>query len=253
MLENNSFYFLKDEFFDAVGETTLMDNTKENGNQRPHYFVFKENKTNLSWVIPISKQIKKYKNIIEKQTNKNIAEQKNYLITVQLIKVQNVNSALLYQDMFPITDYYIKKQYIRGSQPYSIYDPSLINEIKKKSIRTIQLLNKSICLSPFPKNINKIKNFLFTDEKSISYVIEQENFKPNTKLINSFKDLNILNKKFHSLKEINQKYISRNFKSSNEKKLIDTIGNEFSKQKELLCVNNKNQNLPGIKDITLDL
>ena len=56
-------YFIKDEFFENVGEEYLKMNKDDT--QRPHYYAFKDSSTGLLWVIPCSRQINKYKTIIE--------------------------------------------------------------------------------------------------------------------------------------------------------------------------------------------
>ena len=58
-------YFIKDEFFDTVGEEYLKMNKEDT--QRPHYYAFKDSSTGLLWVIPCSRQVGKYKTIIEKK------------------------------------------------------------------------------------------------------------------------------------------------------------------------------------------
>ena len=59
-------YHIKDEFFDLVQDKYLMSN-KEQGNYRPHYYAIQDRKNpKLYWMIPISSQAEKYKEIVEK-------------------------------------------------------------------------------------------------------------------------------------------------------------------------------------------
>ena len=94
-------YFIKDEFFDTVGEEYLKMNKEDT--QRPHYYAFKDSSTGLLWVIPCSRQVVKYKAIIEKK--KKYGKKHNH---IQIIKVNGIEQAFLFQDMFPITEKYIK-------------------------------------------------------------------------------------------------------------------------------------------------
>lgn len=55
-------YFIKDEFFEIVGEKYLK--TNKGDTQRPHYYALRDSSTELLWVIPCSSQIEKYKKII---------------------------------------------------------------------------------------------------------------------------------------------------------------------------------------------
>ena len=58
-------YHIKDEFFDKVQDKYLMSN-KENGNYRPHFYAIQDKKNqSLYWMIPISSQVEKYKDIAE--------------------------------------------------------------------------------------------------------------------------------------------------------------------------------------------
>ena len=60
-------YHIKDEFFCLVDDKYLMSN-KEQGNYRPHYYAIQDKKNpKLYWMIPISSQAEKYKEIIEKK------------------------------------------------------------------------------------------------------------------------------------------------------------------------------------------
>ena len=57
-------YHIKDEFFDLVQDKYLMSN-KEQGNYRPHYYAIQDRKNpKLYWMIPISSQAEKYKEIV---------------------------------------------------------------------------------------------------------------------------------------------------------------------------------------------
>ncbi len=61
------FYIIKDSFFEDMNDPYLKGNKKGN---RPHYYCFKENKTELYWMIPLSSRIDKYKKIMNDRLNK---------------------------------------------------------------------------------------------------------------------------------------------------------------------------------------
>ena len=62
-------YHIKDSFFEMIQDKHMMSN-KENGSYRPHYYAIQD-KTNsqIYWMIPISSQVEKYKNL-----NKNLID-----------------------------------------------------------------------------------------------------------------------------------------------------------------------------------
>ena len=63
-------YHIKDDFFEMIKDKYLMSN-KEDGNYRPHFYAVQDKKNlDLYWMIPISSQVEKYKEIIEKKKQK---------------------------------------------------------------------------------------------------------------------------------------------------------------------------------------
>ena len=79
-------YFIKDEFFEAVGEQYLKMN--KNDTKRPHYYAFRDKETKLLWVIPCSRQTDKYKSIIRNRMNN--GKKHNH---IQIIKVNGIEQA----------------------------------------------------------------------------------------------------------------------------------------------------------------
>ena len=58
-------YHIKESFFSAVQDTSLMSN-KEGGNYRPHYYSIVDPKDkDILWMIPISSKVGKYKEVID--------------------------------------------------------------------------------------------------------------------------------------------------------------------------------------------
>lgn len=64
----NGFYFIKDEFFDIMKDPYLKDNKNST---RPFYYCFKEENTEIFWMIPLSSRVDKYKAIVEKRKQQN--------------------------------------------------------------------------------------------------------------------------------------------------------------------------------------
>ena len=123
---NGRLYFIKDEFFDYIGEAYLK--TNKEATQRPHYYAFKDNSTGLLWVIPCSTQIDKYKNIIKKKIENNKKHDH-----IKIIKVSGIEQAFLFQDMFPITEKYILNPYIKQDVFMEIKDLKKLAAIEKNA------------------------------------------------------------------------------------------------------------------------
>ena len=134
-------YFIKDEFFETVGEEYLKMNKDDT--QRPHYYAFKYSSTNLLWVIPCRRQVDKYEAIIEKK-QKN-GKKHNH---IQIIKVNGIEQAFLFQDMFPIIEKYIKNPYIKQNVFMEIKDPKKLSAIEDNAKDIIKLMRHGVKFTP---------------------------------------------------------------------------------------------------------
>jgi len=106
----HGFYILKDEFFEEMSDPYLKNN--KDGN-RPFYYCVKENvgvKT-IFWMIPLSSRVEKYKGIIASKI-----ENKKPCDGLYVCKLPSgVESAFLIQDIFPITEEYIEREFTLGA------------------------------------------------------------------------------------------------------------------------------------------
>lgn len=149
-------YFIKDEFFEIVGEEYLKMNKEDS--QRPHYYAFKDTITNLLWVIPCSSQISKYKKIIE--TKKKNGKKHNH---IQIIKVNGIEQAFLFQDMFPITEKYIKNPYIKQKVFMEIKDPKKLSAIEDNAKDIIKLMRHGIKFTPTQPDSIRIEEMMLKE------------------------------------------------------------------------------------------
>lgn len=149
-------YFIKDEFFETVGEKYLKMNKEDT--QRPHYYTFKDVTTNLLWVIPCSTQVSKYKKIIE--TKKKNGKKHNH---IQIIKVNGIEQAFLFQDMFPITEKYIKNPYIKQKVFMEIKDPKKLSAIEDNAKDIIKLMSHGIKFTPTQPDSIRIKEMMLKE------------------------------------------------------------------------------------------
>ena len=82
------FLLYKGFFFDIMDDPELMKN-KENGNKRPCYYCFKNEKyDDIIWFVPVSTKVEKYQKIYNKKVEKQIKLGKNPSIDtiIQAIK-----------------------------------------------------------------------------------------------------------------------------------------------------------------------
>lgn len=107
------FYFLSDQYFTDFPDPMLMRNKERVGgliHDRPCYFAFQDRGTGLYWMIPFSSQISKFEAIYEKKKLKY-----GKCDTIAFGDVLGRRKAFLIQNMCPVTEKYIKNEYIDSS------------------------------------------------------------------------------------------------------------------------------------------
>lgn len=156
-------YFVSDDFFEKIQDPYLKVNYEDT--KRPHYFAFVDNITGLYWLVPCSSKIEKFERLILKKQ-----EQHKPTNTIKIVKIFDRKTALLFQDMFPVTAKYINGQYIKGGQRVRIADPKLIQELEKNAKKIINLLHKGVRFTPTQPNITKIEEIMLKELQSPPYL-----------------------------------------------------------------------------------
>ena len=116
-------------------------------------FAFKDSKTGLYWLIPCSSKVDKYERLIKRKK-----EQHKPTDTIQIIKIFDRKTVLLFQDMFPIIASYIESPYIKGGQTVRIANPKIIQNFKKNARKIINVLHRDVRFTPTQPNVKRIKN-----------------------------------------------------------------------------------------------
>lgn len=129
------------------------ENTK-----RPHYFAFKDYQTSLYWLVPCSSKVDKFERLIQKKK-----EQHKSTDAVQIIKIFDCKTVLLFQDMFPVTEAYIDGQYVKGGQPVRISDPKLILELEKNAKKIMNMIHRGVHFTPTQPDANRIEQIMLSE------------------------------------------------------------------------------------------
>lgn len=103
-MKKTGFYIIKDKFFEDMSDPYLKGNKAGN---RPHYYCLEDTSTRIYWMIPLSSRIDKYRRIMEKKEK--AGKPCDILHIVKLDDSRE--SAFLIQDIFPITEEYIEREY----------------------------------------------------------------------------------------------------------------------------------------------
>lgn len=146
-------FFVKDAFFEDMGEAYLKQNKADT--KRPHYYSFLDEDTGLIWAIPCSSRIEKYEAIIRKRIENN--RPCNH---IQIIKVAGRKEAFLFQDMFPLTEDYIDSIYINQYGPIEIRDPKKIEALEKNARSILRLIRHGVKFTPTQPDVIRIERIL---------------------------------------------------------------------------------------------
>lgn len=155
IIEDGKFYFIKDDFFELFKEYKLMKN-KENGNKRPCYFCFKDNRDErIIWFVPISSKYEKYKKIYEDKKKK-----QKRVYNFVFGEVVGKKAVFLIQNIFPTTEKYILEKYMTDNKDVKI-PLKMKNKVIARAKQIIHMADRGINI-PF-YDINKMKEIIIED------------------------------------------------------------------------------------------
>ena len=148
-MKKTGFYIIKDSFFDDMNEPYLKGNKEGN---RPHYYCFEDSVTQLYWMIPLSSRIDKYKKIVD---NKKKAGKPCDII--HIVKLDDDReSAFLIQDMFPITEEYIEREYTIAGNHLMLTSEHTVKTIEQKARKVMGMLKRGVKFTPTQPDVMKM-------------------------------------------------------------------------------------------------
>lgn len=116
---------------------------------RPHYYCFEDTSKEIYWMIPLSSQIDKYKRIVEKKEKSGKS-----CDIIHIVKLDDSRqSAFLIQDMFPITDGYIEREYTIAGNHLMLTSEHTVKEIEQKAKKVIGMLKRGVKFTPTQPNV----------------------------------------------------------------------------------------------------
>ena len=103
-------------------------------------------------MIPLSSQINKYKRIIEKKEKAG-----KPCDIIHIVKLDdNHESAFLIQDMFPITEKYIEREYTIAGNHLVLTSEHTVKEIERKARKVMGMLKRGVKFTPTQPNVMAI-------------------------------------------------------------------------------------------------
>lgn len=157
-MKKTGFYIIKDQFFIDMADPYLKGNKEGN---RPHYYCLKDSAMEIFWMIPLSSRVDKYKKIIESKEKAG-----KPCDVIHIVKLDNSReSAFLIQDIFPITEKYIEREYTIAGNHLIVTSEHVVRTIERKANKVLRLLKKGIKFTPTQSDIIAILEKLKTNDK----------------------------------------------------------------------------------------
>lgn len=132
-----------------MSEPYLKGNKKGN---RPHYYCLEDATEGIYWMIPLSSRVEKYQRIMDKK--KNVGKPCDIIHIVKLD--DNHESAFLIQDMFPITEDYIEREYTIAGNHLMLTSEHTAKEIEQKARKVMGMLKHGIKFTPTQPDVMAI-------------------------------------------------------------------------------------------------
>lgn len=145
-MQKSGFYTIQDKFFTDMADPYLKGNKSGN---RPHYYCFKDVRTDIYWMIPLSSRIDKYRYLIE-QRNK-LGKSCDILYIAKLDNDRE--SVFLIQDIFPVIDEYIEREYTIAGRHLILTSETVVKEIEHRARKVIGMLKRGMKFTPTQPDI----------------------------------------------------------------------------------------------------
>ncbi len=138
-MTKGDFYFLSDEYCDKFSKYGVMANkeTASDGlHRRPCFYSIQDIKNNdIYWMIPVSSQIEKYKEILS-----NKLEKYKVYDGLEFGFLQGREAVFLLQNICPVTEKYVVEKYIDSHTGKKV---SIPNDLKRKiNAKAKKIMNK---------------------------------------------------------------------------------------------------------------
>ncbi len=156
MISKSGFYIIKDDFFEIVNDKFLKDNKEGN---RPHYYCFEDEVTGIYWMIPLSSRVEKYQKIIDRVISK-----RKVCDILMIAKLDDDRtSVFLIQDMFPVMEKYIDREYTIAGNHLVLTSEHTVNLLEKKAKRVLKLIKNGVKLNPTQPDSMKIYEMILKE------------------------------------------------------------------------------------------
>lgn len=157
MIKGN-FYFLTDEYCEKFEKYGVMNNKeaiREELHGRPCFYAFPDDDDkNIIWMVPISSQVNKYRDILNEKLLKY-----NVYDGLEFGYVRGRQAAFLLQNICPVTEKYIREEYIDCNTNKPVEIPNdLKRAINAKARKIVRFAKKGtkISITDIMKILNEL-------------------------------------------------------------------------------------------------
>ncbi|ASC03080.1 hypothetical protein KST80_07725 [Fusobacterium polymorphum] len=235
-IKKNGFYLIKDEFFKKMNDSSLP--LQKNG--RPMYYCIEDkNNKNIFWVIPMTTKMDKVNRIITQEGGEDKCK-------IYVINSSEKNSAFNIQDIFPIKENYIEREYTKNGVHYLLKNKALIEKVEK---RAKDIISSKMTKKEIGKNEINIRKIYKTLEKELILENSENQVKNYNCLTGEL--INIQNHSSGENKWIARKDIEkfRIEKKENAKEIIANIYLKMSEKELKEYIKNKgNEEVKNLSD-----
>nr|WP_172685222.1 hypothetical protein [Planococcus citreus] len=146
-IKENNFYFLKLKYHELMDEKTIKHKKFQSGQSGeeedsvPCFIAIYDKATDLYWGIPISSQVPKYKRIYQQKVEK-------YGVCDTLVfgEVLGYEKAFLIQNILPVSEEFIARQYVDRFKKGVQVEEELSKELVTKTKKVLALQKKGMKL-----------------------------------------------------------------------------------------------------------
>ena len=160
-MQTGHFYFIEEQYYLDFPDSGIMQNREASSDthDRPCFYAFRDEKTSLYWMIPVSSKVGKYRAIY----NRKIARY-GKCDTICFGSVLGHEKAFLIQNMCPVSDKYIKNEYFDKNDGVPVRVAANFEEELIKKAKLVILLERKGVKLVFP-DIMEIERRLLAERK----------------------------------------------------------------------------------------
>lgn len=148
-MKKSGFYIINEQFFTDMADQYLKGNKQGN---RPHYYCFQDDTSGIYWMIPLSSKVDKFRRIMEQRKSNG-----KPCDTLHIIKLDDGReNVFLIQDMFPISEPYIEREYTIAGNHLRLTSEREISVLEKKARKVLKLIRHGVKLLPTQPDVMRI-------------------------------------------------------------------------------------------------